>query len=127
MQQGVVRQNCRELPNLNALFAPTSVAVIGASADPDRIGGRPIHYAIAASFQGRIYPVNPNRTEIQGLKAYPDVRALPENIDLVVIAVPSDSVSSSIEAAAYLRWVAPLVVRRRQNLTRPRSLSTTRF
>jgi acetate---CoA ligase (ADP-forming) len=100
MEQRVVSQNRRELPNLNALFAPRSVAVIGASADPDRIGGRPIHYALAASFQGRIYPVNPNRTEIQGLKAYPDVRTLPENIDLVVIAVPSDSVSSSIEAAA---------------------------
>src|SRR5258708_4565573 len=100
MQQRIVGQNRRDVPNLNALFAPRSVAVIGASADPTRIGGRPIHYALAASFQGRIYPVNPNRTEIQGLKAYPDVRALPEDIDLVVIAVPSDSVSSSIKAAA---------------------------
>ena len=78
MQQRVISQNRRELPNLNALFAPRSVAVIGASADPDRIGGRPIHYALAASFQGRIYPVNPSRTEIQVSKRIPTYARYPK-------------------------------------------------
>ncbi|MEE4291063.1 MAG: CoA-binding protein, partial [Cycloclasticus sp.] len=58
--------------SLKALFEPTSVAVIGASSNPARIGGRPIDYYLKAGFKGDIYPVNPNRDEIQGLKAYPD-------------------------------------------------------
>src|SRR4051812_27425518 len=93
-------QDYRADAGLSALIAPKSVAVIGASADPARIGGRPVQYALAAPFQGRMYPVNPNRSEIQGLKAYPDVRAIPDEIDLVVIAVPGDAVETSIEAAA---------------------------
>src|SRR3546814_19177832 len=57
--------------DLEALFAPRSVAVIGASSDQRRFGGRQIPYLIEAGFGGPIYPVNPPRADIQGLKAYP--------------------------------------------------------
>ncbi|MCX7380229.1 MAG: CoA-binding protein, partial [Alphaproteobacteria bacterium] len=64
--------------SLSNLFAPRSVAVIGASSDPLRIGGKPIAYMIKQKFQGALYPVNPSRDEIQGLKSYKSVADLPE-------------------------------------------------
>ena len=54
--------------SLDSLLKPRSVAIIGASAEKTRIGGRPIDYMRQAGFAGSIYPVNPNRSQIQGLK-----------------------------------------------------------
>jgi acetate---CoA ligase (ADP-forming) len=85
---------------LDALFSPRRIAIVGASSDPTRIGGRPIHYALAAGFTGKMYPVNPNRSEVQGLKAYGDLSSIPEEIDLVIIAIPAAGVAAQIEAAA---------------------------
>ena len=73
---------------LDALFRPASVAVIGASSDPSRIGGRPIAFSKRA-FKGAIVPINPNRTEIQGLRAYPSIMDAPGSIDQAIIAVPA--------------------------------------
>ena len=75
--------------SLDPLLAPRSVAVVGASSDPTRIGGRPIAYMLARGFQGRIMPVNPNRPTIQGLPAYASVADLPEAPDVAIVAVPA--------------------------------------
>ena len=72
---------------LVAALDPQSVAVIGASENPEKIGGRPIKYMLRAGYKGRIYPVNPNRPVIQGLKAYPDIASIPEAPDLAIVAV----------------------------------------
>ncbi|MFL5252497.1 MAG: acetate--CoA ligase family protein [Rhodopila sp.] len=85
---------------LTPLLAPRSIAVLGASSDPTRIGGRPIAYMRAQSFPGALYPVNPNRTEIQGLKAYPTVADLPETPDVAIVAVPAELAPSAIEDLA---------------------------
>ena len=74
---------------LDSLLTPKSVAVIGASADKTRIGGRPIDYMLQQRFQGRILPVNPNRAEIQGVPAYPSIADLPETPDTAIVAVPA--------------------------------------
>jgi acetate---CoA ligase (ADP-forming) len=74
--------------SLDALFRPKSVAVIGASSDANRIGGRPIAFSKRA-FKGAIVPVNPNRDEIQGLRAYPSIADAPGAIDQAIIAVPA--------------------------------------
>ncbi|GAC1344696.1 MAG: acetate--CoA ligase family protein [Acetobacteraceae bacterium] len=74
--------------SLDSLLRPGSVAVIGASADKTRIGGRPIHYMLDQGFQGEIMPVNPNRAEIQGLPAYASIAALPRVPDAAIVAVP---------------------------------------
>jgi acetyltransferase len=74
--------------DLNALFNPKSVAVIGASRNPEKVGGiilRNLRY----SFNGEIYPVNPNATEIQGLKSYKSVKELKGKVDLAIIVVPA--------------------------------------
>ena len=91
------------------LFSPRSVAVIGASADPRRIGGRSIAYMLEGGFAGRILPVNPNRTEVQGLAAYASVADLPEIPDAAIVAVPAALVPGTIADLAG-RGVATAIV-----------------
>ncbi len=90
----------RARASLDALFEPASVAVIGASDDPVRIGGRPLAYLQRAGFKGAIYPVNPNRATVQGFKAYPDVQAIPGAVDVAIVALPAGQVPSALEACA---------------------------
>ncbi|WP_416383894.1 acetate--CoA ligase family protein, partial [Pseudomonas aeruginosa] len=84
--------------SLTPLIEPRSVAVIGASSDPTRIGGRPIAYMLRHGYAGRILPVNPNRTEIQGLPAFAEVEALPEAPDVAIVAVPAAQVLETVQA-----------------------------
>ncbi|MCC5857147.1 MAG: acetate--CoA ligase family protein [Ectothiorhodospiraceae bacterium] len=86
--------------NLSALFQPKAIAVVGASGDPSRIGGRPIAYCQRFGFQGTIYPVNPTRDTVQGLPAYPDIDSLPGQADLFVLAIPAAQVPAALERAA---------------------------
>ena len=74
---------------LDRLIAPGSVAIVGASADPQRIGGRSIAYMLDQGYAGAIYPVNPSRDEVQGLKAYATVGDLPTIPDAAIVAVPA--------------------------------------
>jgi acyl-CoA synthetase (NDP forming) len=83
---------------LDPLFRPRSIAIIGASTDAMKIGGRPIAYLKQAGFAGRILPVNPNAAEVQGLPAWPSLDAVPGEVDLAIIAVPAGAVSQAIEA-----------------------------
>jgi acetate---CoA ligase (ADP-forming) len=85
---------------LTPLLAPRSIAVLGASSDPTRIGGRPIAYMRTQGFAGALYPVNPNRAEIQGLKAYQSVADLPETPDVAIVAVPAELAAPAIEDLA---------------------------
>ncbi|GGE44859.1 hypothetical protein GCM10011360_35150 [Primorskyibacter flagellatus] len=83
---------------LAAFFAPRSIAVIGASDDPVRIGGRPVDFCKAAGFSGPLYPVNPTRETVQGLKAWPSIDAIPGEVDLAVLAVPAARAEETLEA-----------------------------
>ena len=83
---------------LAAFFAPRSIAVIGASDDPVRIGGRPVNFCKAAGFSGPLYPVNPTRETVQGLKAWPSIDAIPGEVDLAVMAVPAARAEETLEA-----------------------------
>jgi len=85
---------------LTPLLSPRSIAVLGASSDPTRIGGRPIAYLKAQGFKGAIYPVNPNRAEVQGLQAYPSVAALPETPDVAIVAVGAEIAPQAVEDLA---------------------------
>lgn len=75
------------MSRLSRAFAPASIAVLGASDNPHKVGGRPIAFMRQYGFQGRIYPVNAARAEVQGLRAYASVRDLPEVPELAVVAV----------------------------------------
>jgi acyl-CoA synthetase (NDP forming) len=82
---------------LTPLLAPRSVAVLGASSDPTRISGRPIAYMRSQGFAGALYPVNPNRAEVQGLKAYASIADLPETPDVAIVAIASEHVPPAVE------------------------------
>lgn len=86
--------------SLAALLHPRSVAIIGASDDPVRIGGRPLAYTRDAGFPGRIFPVNPRRASVQGLPAYPTIADVPEPVDTAIIAVPAPAAVETAEACA---------------------------
>jgi acyl-CoA synthetase (NDP forming) len=81
---------------LDAFFAPRSVAVIGASADRSRAGGRVLQTLATAGYPGRVIPVNPNQTQINDLPCHPSILAVPEPVDLVAICVPAERVPDII-------------------------------
>ena len=87
-------------PDLTALLAPRAVAIVGASNDPSRIGGRPLRYMLGAGFDRPIYPVNPNRGTVQGVTAYPSIDLTPQPIDCAIIALPAEMVVRSLEDCA---------------------------
>ena len=85
---------------LDALFNPRSVAIIGASQDPTRIGGRPLRYLKESGFQGEIWPVNPRRERVQGIEARPRIAEVPGAIDVAIVAVRAEQVLDVVEACA---------------------------
>ncbi len=85
---------------LDAVLRPRSVAVIGASDSPTRIGGRPIRYLLEAGFQGPIYPVNPKHRRVQGLAAVAAIDEVTDPVDLAIIAVPAPDVIRIVETCA---------------------------
>ncbi|MBT3181942.1 MAG: CoA-binding protein [Deltaproteobacteria bacterium] len=82
---------------LTNLFTPKAVAVVGASQSPDKVGHSILKNIIDLGFEGQVYPVNPKSTEILGKKCYPDISALPDGVDLVVISIPAKFVPQVIE------------------------------
>lgn len=79
-----------------ALFAPRSVALIGASGDASKNTSRPQRFLRKHGYRGRILPINRGRDEIFGERAYPDLRAVPEPVDHAFIMVPAAAVSEAI-------------------------------
>ncbi|WP_312997812.1 acetate--CoA ligase family protein [Achromobacter animicus] len=78
---------------LDPLLNPRSIAMIGASANPGRIGGMPLELLTRFGFQGGIYPVNPKYQEVFGLRCWPDIEAVPEPVDLAVLAIAAADVT----------------------------------
>ncbi|MGJ7487361.1 acetate--CoA ligase family protein [Variovorax sp. LT2P21] len=94
---------------LESALNPQSVAVIGASENIHKIGGRPIYYMQKHGFGGRIYPINPSREEVQGLKSYASLAALPEAPDLAMVVVGGDKAVEAVAQCA-ARGVKSVVV-----------------
>jgi acetyltransferase len=85
----------RDPRGLHCFFSPSSVALVGAT---DRAGsvGETVLRNLRSTFKGRIYAVNPGRTEVCGLRCYASVRALPEAVDLVLIVIPASGVPAVV-------------------------------
>ncbi len=83
-----------------SLLHPRSVALIGASDDATKTGGRPLAYLRRAGFSGVVYPVNPRRATVQGLRAYPSLDALPEVPDHAFILTPTEGALNAVAACA---------------------------
>jgi acyl-CoA synthetase (NDP forming) len=81
-------------------FEPKSVAIVGASRDPGKMGHIITKHMIEGGFQGRIFPVNPKVNEVLGLKAFSSIDNIPDQIDLVVVAVPAPVVADILRECA---------------------------
>ena len=90
LEKGVVEQ-------LRPIFEPRSVAVIGASSDTSKFGGRAFFLPLETGYRGAIYPVNSQRSEIGGVKAYPSVLDIADDVDLAIIAVAAPMVPKAME------------------------------
>lgn len=86
--------------DLSYAVNPRSIAIVGASENEDKLGGRCLQYLKRFGFKGTILPINPTRAETQGVKTYPDFESLPEVAELVVIAVPGDQAEAAVKACA---------------------------
>ncbi len=84
------------MSELAGLFSPKSTAIIGASKSPGKIGNVIIKNMISSGYKGKVFPVNPKETEIEGLRCYPSIDKIPEPVEMAVLSVPA---AKSIEIA----------------------------
>ncbi len=85
--------------NLDPLFNPRSVAVVGASRTPGKLGYEILKNIIDAGFKGKIYPVNPKADEVLGLKCYHSIAEIPDPVDLAVVVIPARFVPATVKEA----------------------------
>ncbi|MCE5318124.1 MAG: bifunctional acetate--CoA ligase family protein/GNAT family N-acetyltransferase [Parachlamydia sp.] len=95
---------------LDAIFLPRNVAVIGAKDTPGSVGRTIMSNLMEGGFGGKIFPVNPHRTEVLGLKAYPTISALPEPVDLAVVVTPSPTVPGIIDECARRKVKGAIII-----------------
>ncbi|MGB3446987.1 MAG: acetate--CoA ligase family protein [Xanthobacteraceae bacterium] len=88
------------MSRLRAALDPRSVAIIGASENYNKVGGRPVHYLDKFGFKGKVFPINPTRSEVQGHKCYPSLADLPEAPEMVIVAVAGDNAIGAVEDCA---------------------------
>jgi 3-hydroxypropionyl-CoA synthetase (ADP-forming) len=94
------REQEPDVRHLAKFFAPQSVALVGASATPGKIGHAVLDSLIRGGFPGRVYPVNPSHGELLGLRVYPSLLDIPEAVDLVVVTAPLATVPEIIVQCA---------------------------
>ncbi|MGY1856860.1 bifunctional acetate--CoA ligase family protein/GNAT family N-acetyltransferase [Modestobacter sp. SYSU DS0290] len=103
------REQRSESRSIGRLLTPGSVAVVGASNDPTKVGSAVLHDLLEYGFAGPIYPVNPAVRHVRGVPAYAHIEAIPDDVDLAVLAVPAEEVAGVVEACRRKR-VKGLVV-----------------
>ena len=111
---------------LDGIFAPKSVAVIGATETPGSVGRTIIWNLISSTFGGTIYPVNPRRASILGIKAYPALSAVPELVDLIVVVTPARTIPDIIREAVGLGVKSAIIVSAGFKETGPEGLELER-
>src|SRR5664279_859954 len=85
---------------LDSFFAPSSIALIGASRDLEKIPGRLLSMLRKNDYPGKIYPINPNYADIDGLKCYLAISDVGQPIDLAVVIIPARAVLAALEQCA---------------------------
>jgi len=94
------KRNDNILVGLEAIFNPSSVAIIGASSKFGKWGQRVLVNIVSGGFQGRVYPVNPKEETLCGLPVYKRIQDIPEAVDVAFVCTPSKTVPSILDACA---------------------------
>lgn len=100
VEKAEVRDRIATQASLEPFFHPKSVAVVGASRNPEAIGSRVLHNLIASGFQGPVFPVNPSADVVASIPAYPSVKEIPRPVDLAILTVPVAGVLNVVEDCA---------------------------
>ena len=95
---------------LDAIFAPRSVAVIGATEKPGTVGRAILWNLITSPFGGSVFPVNPNRPHVLGIKSYAGIKDVPEAVDLALVITPAEPVPGVIRDCAERGVRAAIVI-----------------
>jgi len=96
--------------SLESFFNPKSVAIIGASRQKGKVGYEILANLIQGGYPGKIYPVNPNAGEIEGLKCFPDLKSIGQTPDLVIVIVPARFVSEVMEECVKVRVRSVIII-----------------
>src|SRR6478672_10893523 len=105
----VSREHRAEARSIARLLSPRSIAVIGASNEPTKLGHAVLVNLLRSNFAGPVFPVNPDTVSIQGVRAYPTVTDIPDPVDLAVVTVPAATVAEVVESCR-VKGVHGLVV-----------------
>jgi acetyl coenzyme A synthetase (ADP forming)-like protein len=97
ISNGAVPRGAMARSPLHEMFNPRSVAVIGASRTPGKIGNTLVKNIVTQGYGGKVYPINPEASEVWGRKAYPRIQDVPGEVDLAVVAVPAQLVREEVE------------------------------
>lgn len=97
------------VPLDQALFNPRGIAIVGASNDPAKLSGRPLDYLLRLGYKGKVYPVNPNRSEVQGRRALRTLDEIEDPVDLAIIVVPSVAVTQALRDCAKAGVTAAII------------------
>ncbi|MGQ9654792.1 MAG: acetate--CoA ligase family protein [Thermodesulfobacteriota bacterium] len=84
--------------DLGILFDPTSVAIVGASEDPGKLGSHVMRSLLNGGYKGALYPVNPKRGEVMGMPSYPSLSKIPGEVDLCVMVLPAERILGQIRS-----------------------------
>jgi acetyltransferase len=95
---------------LDAFFTPNNVAVIGATENPGSVGRTTLWNLISTPFGGAVFPVNPKRSSVLGIKAYPSILQVPEPVDLAVVVTPAPSIPGIIHECGQAGVKAAVVI-----------------
>jgi acetyl coenzyme A synthetase (ADP forming)-like protein len=95
---------------LEGLFNPRAIAVIGASADPNKVGHAVLNNLVRFKFKGALYPVNPSRSEILGLRSYARISDIGQPVDLAIIVIPAKFVPASLRECASAGITSAIVI-----------------
>lgn len=120
------REQAAEARSVHNLLHPRSVAVIGASTDQTKIGHAVLTNLLGADFAGPVYPVNAEHRSVRGVRAYPSVLEIPDDVDLAVVAVPAAGVDEVMDACLAKGVKALVVVTSGFGETGPGGLSAER-
>lgn len=96
--------------DLTQMLAPRTIAIVGASDDTKKVRGMALDVLRKAGFKGPIYPINPGYETIQGLRAYPDLDAVPDAVDVAIVVVAAGQVAAALEQCAEKDVAAAVVL-----------------
>lgn len=122
----LAREQAAEARSVEGVLRPRSVAVVGASLDESKIGHVVLANLLAGDFTGPVFPVHPEARSVRGVRAYADVREIPDDVDLAVLAVPPEEVEGVAEACLSKGVRGLVVISSGFGETGPRGLAAQR-